>query len=239
MLLKSKISGIKILSEEWYISRLAKLTSSKNFHLIEDGKGYTNYIRDKVGEELTGKSSEKEFDTESLRWGSFYEAEAVTKVGQSKGLEFIIVQQLVTAPLSRFGSTPDGLIILSETPDKTAYNVETLEVKCPPTFNIYIGLFECNTPQELKSECKQYYWQVIDQMDECGALKGHFAVYHPDFKVGNMNIIEFDTHKPVINKKGETTYPIHEDLKLLRLRKAKALETFDSIRSRLMNSGRY
>lgn len=231
-LLKSKISDIKILSEAWYATRLAKMTASENYHLIEDGKGFTNYIRDKVGEELTGKSSKKDIDNDSLRWGSFFEAEAVTKFGQSKGLSFLVVQQLICDPNSRFGCTPDGLIVLSETPDKLAYNAETVEVKCPPTYNVYIALFECETPQDLKKESKQYYWQVIDQMEQCGALKGHFVVYHPDFKVGNMNAIEFDTHKQV-----NGDYPIHKDLKLLRERKVIAETKFEEIRAKLMAGG--
>src|SRR5690606_23818402 len=169
MLHKSKISQVKIYSDEWHQARLAKFTSSEIFNL--GGGSAMPYIRRKVGEELTGKPSRGEIDTDATRWGNFYEAEAVTKFGISKGLDFLIVQQLICDPDNgRFGGTPDALIPIRESPDGTEYEVETVEVKCPPTFDNYILLFECETAEDLKKAKKEYYWQVIDQMDNCGCL---------------------------------------------------------------------
>lgn len=238
MLKKSKISQIKIYSDEWYTARLAKFTSSE-IHLLMKPEGFDsgamNYVRRKVGEELTGKSAKGDVDVEATRWGSFYEAEALKKFSQNGKFDLLIAQQLICDPDSRFGCTPDGLIPLRISPDETEYEVETIEIKCPPTFDNYIRLFECKTPQDLKKESKQYYWQVIDQMDNCEALVGNFVVYHPDFKAGNMQTIRFETSQYY-----ETTtrfgkiFPIYDDLKLLRERKKKAEEKFDEIRARLM-----
>jgi len=241
MLKKSKISSIKIYSDEWYKARLAKFTSSEIFYLMkprgfEDGA--LNYIRRKVGEELTGKPSKGEIDVEATRWGNFFEAEALNKFGLMKGLDFLVSQQLVTDPNSRFGCTPDGLIPIRHSPDGTEYEVETVEVKCPPTFDNYIRYFECETPMDLKSESPQYYWQKLDQMDNCEALKGHFVVYHPDFKAGNMKVLTFDTMMQIQGKNGKE-FPLYEDLKLLRERKKLAEQKFDEIRSKLMAGARY
>lgn len=232
MLSKSKISNVKIHSDEWHQCRLAKFTSSEIHFLI--GGGAMNYIRRKVGEELTGKTSKGEIDTESTRWGSFYEAEAITKFGQSKGLDFLVVQQLICDPDNgRFGGTPDGIIVIRESPDKTEYEVETVEVKCPPTFDNYLLLWECETAQDLKLAKKEYYWQVLDQMDNCGCLIAYFVVYHPDFKAGNMKILRIEAMQPA-EEKGKKIYPIYEDLKLLRSKKKWAEEQFDILRGKLM-----
>lgn len=236
MLKKEHISAIKTYSDAWYTARLAKFTSS-SIHFLTYPTGFTegtlNYIRRKVGEELTGESAEREIETDATRWGHFHEAEAINRFGLSRGLEFLVVQQLITDPETRFGSTPDALIVLRESPDGTEYEVEPVEVKCPPTYDAYISLFECNTPTQVKKAKREYYWQVLDQMDQCGAVRGHFVVRHPKFKVGNHKAIVFDAMAPVLVKKRKT-FPLYEDLKLLRERKQKALDVFDEIRSRLM-----
>lgn len=235
MLKKSKISAIKIHSDEWHHSRLAKFTSSEIHNLM--GTGFQKYVRLKVGEEITGKSAKGEIDTEATRWGGFYEADAVKKFGQKMGLEFMIVQQLVTEDGSRFGSTPDGLIVTRLSPDESEYEVETVEVKCPPTFDNYLLLFECDTPKDLKTAKKEYYWQVLDQMDNCESLRGHFVSYHPDFRVGNMKHIVFDKMESCINSKGQKEFPIYNDLKYLREQKTAAVAAFDKLRDKLMTAG--
>lgn len=232
MLHKSKISTVKIYSDEWHQARLAKFTSSEIHFLI--GGSAMAYIRRKVGEELTGKASRGEIDTDATRWGNFHEAEAIQKFGKSKGLEFLIVQQLICDPDNgRFGGTPDGIIPIRESPDGTEYEVETVEVKCPPTFDNYLLLFECETAEDLKKAKKEYYWQVLDQMDNCGCLVGHFVVYHPDFKAGNMKVLRIEAMQP-LEVNGKKTYPIYEDLKLLRSKKKWAEEQFDILRAKLM-----
>jgi hypothetical protein len=234
MLKKSRISAIKIHSDEWHQSRLAKFTSSEIHYLM--GSGFDAYVRRKVGEELTGKSAKGEIDVEATRWGGFYEAESLNKWGLKMGHEFLVVQQLITEPDSRYGSTPDGLVVIRISPDDTEYEVETVETKCPITFDGYLLLFECETPQDLKAAKKEYYWQVLDQMDNCEAIKGNFIAYHPDFKAGNMRHIVFDKMQWVETAKGKT-FPIHEDLKLLKAAKEKAKDRFEKLRDRLIASG--
>jgi hypothetical protein len=231
MLKKSKISGVKIYSDEWKQNRLARFTSSEASRLF--GSSLWRYVREKVGEELTGKSANTEIDTEATRWGGFYEAEALMKFGQYMKLDFLVTQQLICSPDSRFGGTPDSLIVVRESPDETEWEVETVEVKCPPTYANYIGLFECENPQDLKKENAIYYWQCLDQMDLCESLTGYFVAYHPDFKRGNMKVLKIEANKPIETKKGKV-YPVYEDLKLLRAQKIIAEQEFDKIRTKLM-----
>jgi hypothetical protein len=251
MLKKAHISPIKPFlpdnsrNEKWIEARLAKFTSSE-IHDLTNPTGFTvgslNYIRRKVGEELTGEPAKEEFSTTATMHGNLYEAEAIHKFAKKAGLEWLIVQQLITDPDTRFGSTPDGLIILRESPDKTEYEVETVEVKCPITYDAYIALFECEIPEDVKKVERKYYWQVLDQMHNCGAKRGHFVVYHPKFKAGNHKSIAFNAldptldkdGQPVLDKAGNKIFPIKDDLKLLRIRKKEALEKFDQIRSKLM-----
>lgn len=241
MLKKSKISNIEIHSDEWRIARLAKFTSSENYNLM--GAGYDRYVRLKVGEHMTGLSgsswfnSRAEINTEHTMWGLAHEAEAAKKLGAKLAIQYLIVQKLISAPGSRFGSTPDALIVNRISPDDTEYEVETVEVKCPPTFDNYLLLWECETPQALKAAKKEYYWQVLDQMDNCESLRGHFVAYHPDFKSGNMRHIVFNVMDPE-EKKGAKTFPIFNDLKLLRQKKDQAAADFDALCDKLLLSGK-
>lgn len=227
MLLKSKISSIVIHTDEWRAARLAKFTSSHAVELITDA-ALIKYVRKKVHEELTGITTEKEVDVDATRHGLMYEIDSVRKLAIKLKLEFIIVQQLVTAEGSRFGSTPDALIVVGMSPDGEEYEVETVESKSPP--DNYIELFECLTPADLKKTIAKYYWQVLDQMDECKARKGHFIAYHPDFRAGNFRHIVFD-----LTEKMNGKYLLQEDMKLLRSRKKLALEKFEELRDRLIS----
>lgn len=245
MLKKSHISAIKPGKDDeaylkWKQARLAKFTSSEIHYLTYPTgltEGSMSYIRRKVGEELTGNPARDDFETDATRHGLMHEEAAVRKFGVKMGLTFVIVQQLITDPDTRFGGTPDALILLRVSPDGLEYEVETVEAKCPPSFDGYILLFECETPEQLKKAKREYYWQVLDQMLLCGAKRGHLVIYHPDFKAGNHKTITFNPLDPVMvikDKKEVKTFPIHDDLKLLRLRKQEALVVFDRIRSKLM-----
>jgi hypothetical protein len=233
MLSKDNIYKINILSEDWIKGRLGKFTSSEISALTGKDfltQGCLSYIYRKVGEKMSGKAAIGEITTEYTVHGLIHEAAAVRKFAQKKGLEWIVCQQLITSPTSRFGSTPDGIIVLNQSLDGTMYNVETVEVKCPPTYASYVGLALCKTPQDVKAENKQYYWQVLDQMLNCDCMKAYFVVYHPDFKLGNMNIVEFRKMQPEGIEGGKpVSYPLVRDLKFLEERKAMAVQKMDEI----------
>lgn len=243
MLKKSSISKIQILSDEWFESRLGKFTSSE-IHFICNDKflttGCLSYIYRKVGEVLTGKSIKNELEMDALRWGAYYEADAIKKFAKLKGLDYMVCQQLITAPDTRFGSTPDGIIVNRESSDKTMYDVSTVEVKCPPTYTNYVKLALCKTPQDLKVADNSYYWQVLDQMENCDCLTAYFVCYHPDFKQGNMNVIDFrKMQEEGIEYNEKVAFPIARDLKFLKERKQLVLKKFEEIKDQLVALGSY
>jgi len=233
MLNKAHISKIKPMSDEWMIARRGKLTSSEN-HNVASGTFFTqgcrSYLFRKVGELLTNVTATSDLNTEATIHGLIYEAEAVQKFARIYGFKYVICQQLIAIPGTKFGSTPDGIIILNESMDEEMYNVRTVEVKCPMTYANFIALAMCKTPQDLKAENKEYYWQVLDQMDNCDCMLGYFVVYHPDFKAGNFHVIEFRKMQPEGIEGGKPVkFPISKDLAFLKARKKMASDKMDEI----------
>lgn len=248
MLKKSNISKIAPSSDEWMEARKGKFTSSEIHFLMSSRafltEGCLGYIYRKVGEVISGYPAKNfglsEINTEAVIWGLANEADAVRKFGLAMGFEFVICQQLIAIEGTCFGSTPDGIVVHSESSCETQYNVSTVEVKCPPSFANYIGLALCKTPQDLKREDYKYYWQVLDQMDNCDAMNGYFVSYHPDFKTGNLNIIEFRRMQPTGIENGkEVKFPLVNDLNLLKERKAMAVTKFNELVEHFRSSPAY
>lgn len=186
------------------------------------------YINQKVGEILTGQSGcgeeDQNVDTEYTAHGIVNEPLAIQEFGRVMGIKFLVVGKLIHQPGSRFSSTPDAIWVISSSITKEDhYNVYTVEVKCPSKFNIFINLYRCKTPAELKKLSKTYYWQVMDQMDNCSSAVGYFVVFHPLFPAGsNLRIIEF--------KKID----LWDDFTLLQQRKKQALEVFSVVYSEFL-----
>lgn len=233
MLNKAHISKIKPMSDEWMVARRGKLTSSENHNVASDKfmtVGCRNYLYRKVGELLTNVTATSDLSTEATIHGLITEAGAVQKFAQVYGFKYIICQQLIAIPGTKFGSTPDGIIVLNESLDEQMYNVRTIEVKCPFTYANFIALALCKTPQDLKAENKEYYWQVLDQMDNCDCMHGYFVVYHPDFKAGNFHVIEFRKMQPTGMEAGKLIqFPISKDMAFLKERKQMASAKMDEI----------
>ena len=96
----------------------------------------------------------------------------------------------------------------------------------------YLLLWDCRTPADLKAAKKEYYWQVLDQMDITGAIKGHFFCYHPDFASGNYRHIPFN-----LMGKTSQTYPLYEDIKAIKASKAAAAAALHNKRNELLMAG--
>ena len=227
MLKKSHITNIEIYKPEWHQFRLTKFTSSKASNLISTGEAFTTYIYQKVGESLTGLSNEKEVIefNEDLEWGLKYEYEATIAFGKAMGIEFLVVQKIISDPEDQFSSTPDAIWVHGECKiDTSEYNVSTAEGKCPRTFHWFIKFCMCKTPEDVKKVKSDYYWQVIDQMSQCGAAVGYFYVYHPFFPEGsNLHIIKFSKME------------LWDDFKWLADRKKLAKQKFQEIKSKMMS----
>lgn len=227
MLKVAHISNIEIFSPEWDLARLGRGTSSNIVNIMGDKFTTTDcvsYVYQKAGELITMKSTAVEDDViedENTAWGRENEPAAIRRFAQIKGIEFLVVQKLIMNPDVHFSSTPDAIWIHGISVLKAnEYNVSTLEVKCPRKYPRYIPLWKCKTPEDLKKFSKKYYWQVIDQMDNCDSYLGYFACYHPLFPVEtNMRIIEF--RKP----------DLWEDFRKLKERKAMFVNFLEEIRS--------
>lgn len=231
MLKKSYITNIEIYSDAWHEFRRGKLTSSRMYSIIgqkavpEIG---TNYIYQKVGEEITGISNDKEISefNEDLEWGNKYEEQGIREFGKKMGVEFLVTQKLISAPGSRFSSTPDAIWVHGECLlNAEEYNVSTAECKCPRTYHRFIQLYMCKTPLDLLKLDKIYFWQTVDQMQQCGAAVGYFFAYHPLFPEGsNLNIIQFKQ------------MDLWEQFKLLADRKKDAVQKFGEVWSHLIQA---
>lgn len=217
MLKKENISQAKIYSDEWQLCRRGKFTSSKISCLMGErglAQGAFSYIDQKLGEIMTNHvSDEEEFEDENTAWGNMYEPHAISKFHTVNNVEFLVTQRLIHAPDSHYSSTPDAIWVHGEALNQLEYNVSTLEVKCPRKFYRFNKFFRCKTPENLLKTEPKYYWQVLDQMDNCDSAVGYFAVYHPQYPPDcNYNQIQF--------KKID----LWDDFKKLKQRKKEAVE---------------
>jgi len=212
--------------DSWKLSRLGKFTASK-IHLCMKpkgiGEGGLSYIRSRIGEELTGVSSEKEINTDAMKWGLEHEPASIKIFQELKQAQFVSVQSLISDPETRFGCTPDAVWIKSESSDGLSYEVSTYETKSYPTYENHIACALCETPAQIKVQDVEAYYQTIMQMDECGALVGYLGYYNPLFKVGSYRLIEFRKINLV------------EEFKLLNQRKKEIIEIFNREREVLIN----
>lgn len=223
---KAYISNIQADTDLWHQARLAKLTSSEWHHLMGEKPfttGALQYIRRKVGEELSGVPARNELETEATKHGKLYEPEAINEFGVHMGLKFLVTQKMISNPEKRFGSTPDAIWVLNESIDKLSYTVRTAEIKCPPSYDAFIELALCKTPADVYKAEKKYYWQVCHQMVMCDASVGYLVIYHPLMRVGKLRIIEF--------KKSE----LREHFKLINERAEGAVIKFNEMRLEMMN----
>lgn len=227
MLLKKNITQIEMGSNEWAAERLGKFTASKINLLMDEkdiGKGGLSYIRSRLGEELSGVSSDSGIETDAMRHGLKYEVNALQEFQKLKNIppHLIRTQKLIRDAETRFSCTPDGIWIKSINEADTAYEVSTIETKCYG-YEKHIECCECSTPAEIKKVDKAGYWQTIDQMLQCDALFGYLSYYHPLFDIGGFRVIEFRQSL------------LTTELKLLKQRKEQALNIFNEKRELLMN----
>ncbi len=229
MLHKNHISNIEIYSDAWHQFRIGKFTSSRMSVLIGDNEfsqGAMTYIYQKVGEELTGQTTaemDDQIEDENTIWGLQYEPECLRRFQEIKKIEFLATQKLISNPDKRFSSTPDAIWVHNICLNQEEYNVSTAEVKCPRKYHKFIPLYNCKTPAQLKAFNKNYYWQVLDQMDNCGSALGYFICFHPLFPEGkNIRVTEF------------RKIDLWDDFKLLAQRKKTAVAKFEELRFEFM-----
>lgn len=191
MLDVNKISTIVPYSKEWFAHRLGMMTSSPISCICTPkgiGKGGLTYIRNKVFEKLTGKTTEKNITTEGTLWGVENEPKAIKYWRDKTPTCFRHLTDQHIIYNERFSSTPDALVMMNKdcvfvTKDGIEYlNCETLESKSYMTPSIHMAHVECETAQDIKELNPDLFWQVLSQMYWADVLRGRAIFFHPDFK---------------------------------------------------------
>ena len=239
MLLKSKISDLQMYSGEhyfdgWLLARLGKFTASQ-IHTCMKQKGIGDtgmaYIRSRAFETVNGISSEKEIETDAMRWGIENEPKAMLAFVNAMGIESdeigrvpIIVQRYVAEKDSIFGCTPDGIWVQAEyeKEEGTLLKVAPQEVKCYQITK-HLKCISCDTAKKIMSVDPNAGWQLIMQMDECDALVGYLIYFYPGLKYGGLRIIEF--------RKVE----LIEEFKLFEKRKKEIIRLFEEEKEKMIN----
>jgi len=226
MLNLNKISSIIPYSDEFWASRTGRMTGCRISCLMGKegiGVGGMTYIRSKVGEKISGKTSEVNITTEGTNWGVVNEPISIKYFQQVYDIPVIITDKHLIED-ENYAVTPDGLIILRDLGDN--YDCETLESKSYPTYATHIEHCECNNAKDIKLINKQLYWQVIMQMYVADTLKGNAIFFHPDFPESS----KLRMHRVVFNK-----IELVEDFKLFKNRLAEAKTIFQTKYNNLKN----
>jgi hypothetical protein len=193
-------------SQEWHDQRCGKFTSSENHRLVTEvwikrdmteeelaarpkkgtgsrtttieyeipealSKGAVTYVKEKVGEELTGVT--KTLTLPQLDWGN--EMEPRAREAYNKRYNTEIRDARFVPFLSMAGGSPDGYDTV-----EIIGPVETvIEIKCPYEVHNTIDFWFITTPEQLKQEHPDYYWQVQSNMLFCKMEHSRLVIYDP------------------------------------------------------------
>jgi hypothetical protein len=190
MLPLSRISEISPYSPDWFANRLGKMTSSSIACLCTPkgiGKGGLTYIRNKVSEVITGKSTEKNITNEAILWGIENEPKALQYWRSvTPGVHRMITDTHIVYN-ERFSSTPDALVMMNEklvfvTKDGEEFlNCETLESKSYMTPSIHMAHVKCRTAMDIRELNIDLFYQVLSQIHWAGVTRGRCIFFHPEF----------------------------------------------------------
>ena len=157
-------------SDEWFSSRLGKITASRLNDLMKKTKyGESQYITrlrmELAIERITGKRANTVQTNQAMRDGVEREPDARRLFEVITGKEVTEVGSFNHPYLPNTAASPDGLIT-----DENAI----LELKCPTAITHANNLLSDTMP-------KNYIYQVQWQIACCEADYGYFASYHPDY----------------------------------------------------------
>lgn len=170
---------------EWQKERHGLFTASEIHKLMTNErqidtlpKGAFTYIRKKAAERLTDFFPDN-YVSHEMQWGIEVEPQAVDAFVAKTGLSVSQSkdhQKFISAGF--FGGTPDGLI---------EAEFSGLEIKCPnsATHLVYRQIL---TPEQLKAEAPDYYWQIICLMMITKSRHWYFVSYDPRFIRADMRL---------------------------------------------------
>ena len=172
-------------SQEWYLARLSKFSSSEIHKLIGEGRkkdavfGDTgmSYIYEKVSETISGELPEQR-SSASLDWGIANEGNAIIEFERAYRET---VQTGTFYDLDKmYCGTPDG---------ETANRI--LEVKCPYNGGNHIENLLIRDTKTLKEKRKEYYWQVQGNMYLAEKTSAYFISFDPRLPAPiNLHVVE-------------------------------------------------
>jgi hypothetical protein len=228
MLLKSRISQIGVIegqniNEYWREARLACFTSSRISEICGAkgfGKEGLNYIRTRVFEAIARIPADPEINTAATIGGLVEEGSSIKAYIRRRGIEprQVVVQKLIEGDNPMFKCTPDGLYCMNESTDGLYWNVEVWESKSYLAKK-HMEMLELSTPADLKSANPDMFWQICDQMLNVDCLDGKGIFFHPAMPIdeGGLHVIDFRKRDLI------------PELKLLKQRKAEAIEEFNRL----------
>jgi biotin operon repressor len=169
------------------------------------------YIMEKVAEELG--VYEDEIWSKAIQWGNDFEPEAKRYYSLAMKVN-IENSDFILAPwCEHAGASPDG---------KIEGQSKGLEFKCPFNPKNHIKHLMIRSAGELKSECKEYYWQIQMGLAVTGWDAWDFISFDPRFKQSlRMVAIEIK--------------PEPADIALMKDRILKAVEIKNQILKRVMS----
>lgn len=166
---------------EWFLARKGKFTASEIYNLLTTsrkkdevfGDTALTYIKEKVSEYLMNENvfidmQTFAFSSTATRWGEQYESEAREWYQYLTGN---MVSETGFIPYSdHTGGSPDGLIEDGE---------GLIEIKCPFNSSNHIEYMLMQSPEDLLSASKAYYWQCQANMLFAGRQYTDFISYDP------------------------------------------------------------
>lgn len=186
--------------QQWMMERCGKFTASEIHKLMVPGKSKNyfgdaaeSYIRNKAAEVLTMEiNNGGRLNTYAMEWGNAHEYEAVRRFEEDYKL-----------PVEYFGGANPKFYEYSSfsggSPDGFAGEDAIIEVKCPFNSSEHLSHLLLNDEIDIKSYCKEYYWQMVFNMICTNTNQAYFISYDPRFadeklqlKVIDFKIPEYD-----------------------------------------------
>ena len=190
-------------TNDWYRSRLGKITGSCVSVLMEKGKGKDfscaceKYLLQISAERMMNENivnddnlfelylNQTSFTTREMRWGIEQEENVKGLYCDINNVTLGEVGSVCHPTLPNFASSPDGLIF----PDKTNLrDFWCIEVKCPSQATFQLYRCTIKDAESLKKVEPKYYWQCQAHMVCTNCNRCDFIVYNP-FQKNPIHIV--------------------------------------------------
>ena len=184
-------------TESWHKARRGKFTGSEIHKLMGESRSKSEffsdtaktYIYEKVIEMFSDAQKES-YQTPAMQWGVDYEPLAKKWYSKFTGHK---VDEIGFVELEGFegvaGGSPDGLV---------AYQ-HIIEIKCPYSSANHIRNILCE-PTDMKSQLKEYYWQMQFYMACLNIGHCDFISFDPRINADfGLHIKRIERNEPDIN----------------------------------------